>query len=350
MMLRRELAQHLGAIAAAVGPESRLRGLLHSVRGTYPLGRPGSFGPASDIIGWLENPVQDGERIKVLRERAEHLKELLNTLSAQDSFRILHSAEQALENACVKLPEEVAYPDVIRLSLNNFGNALENYFRDRSWVTALEVHETARALDESLGLFDQLIRGMVVTLRGSQADTGVEGGRIELLFDGAMTGEELIEKLQALHDLYEVLSELVGVDVSSEPLGIQHLEFGSLWLTIFGETRVIELLDTYIRAAAGFIHRRTSEGRRSAMVPSGVEDLNKIVQFLPKLEKAGVDTSEIKEEIRRGAYQVAKNLNALLASEGAIEVNGERFNTSTSPRRLSRRADLRLLPPADERE
>jgi len=154
-----------------------------------------------------------------------------------------------------------------------------------------------------------------------------EGFRdISLFFPTTPSVDNLIQKLSALEALYEELCRLLDVSTNEYPLEIIKVEAGSLWLKIFGESRVISLITKFVESTASYLYRNfTSEGKLTA-IPQKVDVINSMLKLSDNLEQSGIDTSVLNENIQQSSIIVAQQLNQLLAGEPAVNVNGESYS------------------------
>jgi hypothetical protein len=125
---------------------------------------------------------------------------------------------------------------------------------------------------------------------------------------------------------YEELCRLLDLSPNEYPLEIIKVEVGSLWLRIFGESRVISLISRFIESTASYLYRNfTSEGKLTA-IPQKVDVINSILKLSDNLEQSGIDNSVLKENIQQSSIIVAQQLNQLLAGEPVVNVNGEVYS------------------------
>ena len=144
-----------------------------------------------------------------------------------------------------------------------------------------------------------------------------------LLLSATTTYGDLLTKLTALNAIYSELCNLIGVSASEYPLLVSKIESGSLWIKVFGESRVITLLTKLTEAGAAYMYRRyTTEGKVTA-IPKQVESVESVLRLAERLESMGIDTSDMKENLQKSGNAISANLNKLLRGESSVTVNGQ---------------------------
>ena len=129
----------------------------------------------------------------------------------------------------------------------------------------------------------------------------------------------------SLENIYLELCMLLKISPNDPPLKISRVEAGSLWIKVFGESKVIVLMTSAIEAAAAYVYRNyTDEGRKTvqaAAIPKDVETLRSILNLVPTLKELDVYSPAMKENIEKSSVMISKSLNQLLANEPSISVN-----------------------------
>lgn len=136
-------------------------------------------------------------------------------------------------------------------------------------------------------------------------------------------------RLTAVGRLYSVVCRLLNVAEEDFPLKIIKIESGSLWIKVFGESRVLGLVERYIDEAASYIYRNfTTEGRISA-VPRNVQALDQVLGLRSSLRDQGLDTENMDHEISNASIHIAKSLNLLLEKQGSVRINGKKLTVGS---------------------
>jgi len=146
--------------------------------------------------------------------------------------------------------------------------------------------------------------------------------------------ETFIAKLESLNVIYIELCRLLDVSTAEYPLRVIKIESGSLWIKLFGESKVIALMTELIKEAAGFVYRNfTAEGKPISNTRQ-VEGIEILLNLESRMKGLGYDTGEIRESITKSAVVIAKKHNILLAGEAKIIVNDETFSVSSATTQL----------------
>lgn len=169
--------------------------------------------------------------------------------------------------------------------------------------------------------FDAALRDVIelqnVAPKGNRA--------IGLYFETKYSVENIISKLQALNSIYVQLCELTGASSIDYPLTIQNLETGSLWVKVFGESKVISLFINLIKSGISYMHRNLTVEGKIEQIPNKLETLDTFLDLSKKLEEIGVDTKDLNDNINNSALVIAKNLNQLLSETSKLEIQSERI-------------------------
>ena len=158
---------------------------------------------------------------------------------------------------------------------------------------------------------------------------------------------DFARRLLALQSIYSELCMLLSVSENDHPLRISKIESGSLWAKVFGESRVVGLMASFIEQTATWIYRTyTSEGKL-ASVPRKIEAIESLLDLTGRLKEAGLDTSEMQSHIVKSAVAVSKQLAVLLDGQASVMVNDQTISVATevSKALLERTMPLRLNTP-----
>lgn len=241
-----------------------------------------------------------------------------------------------------------------------FYRSLESYTADivDLFAPPLDARPVVKQLTKSIGLFADLYGSYLATPTGSTAaplileantlhhliqstfatldviedlasnDTVAQNGELELsiaLYQPTTYGE-LIEKLRALQSIYGELCHLLSVSQVDFPLRIGRVETGSLWLKVFGETRVIQLITSIVEATIGFLHRKFTDEGKIAAVPRKIESLDAVIQMTEKLRALGLDTQEVDTNLKKCAVAISHDLATLLEGQPRVGLNEQLFS------------------------
>ena len=155
--------------------------------------------------------------------------------------------------------------------------------------------------------FNTALRVMI----GQQCIIPIGNTIIDLNYETNSSLENVISKLQVLNSIYLRLCKLVGTSAIDYPLTIRNLKTGSLWIRLFGESKIISLIVQLIRTAISYIDRNLTVEGKIDQIPRKVETLDTFLDLSKKLEEGGFDTRELNDNLNDAALGLAKDLKAL---------------------------------------
>lgn len=238
-------------------------------------------------------------------------------------------------------------PRKLRTGLREFETGFEHYLRAPTAAGALHLFQVARDLSLAIEVTEDVIKSVIRTLT---ATSTLPDGQtlLEIFLVSPVTMAQVRGKLAALEKLYSISAELFGVSESEYPLRVLQMEVGSLWVKLFGETKTIAFITHLIESTIAYGHRNwTSEGKIGAL-PRKIAAVEAILDLSKRLEDAGIDTSEMRDQIQRASVTIADNLNDLLAGEKGVEINGKVLVNDSTPPLIGGTRETRLLRPGPE--
>lgn len=149
---------------------------------------------------------------------------------------------------------------------------------------------------------------------------------LSIILSSKMTLSEFIIKLQSIEQIYEELCSLMNISIIDYPIQISKIESGSLWVKIFGNSKVIALLTDSIKSSAEFIHRNYTKEGEIASIPKKVESIDSLFELRKKLEDAGISTEHIDDNIKKSSILLSNNMNKLLGGEKDITINDTKIS------------------------
>lgn len=210
--------------------------------------------------------------------------------------------------------------------VDQYESFLHNSTREDVLSLILKGQKLKRSFDTYTGL-SRTVKGMVESVE----DVPPEGyEELELLLISDSDYSNTLDKLTAVQKLYAELCSLLTVSTAEYPLIIHKLESGSLWLKIFGESKVIALLTKLIESGAGYLYRTFTTEGRLASIPRQVESVEAVLELSKRLEELGIDTTLIKDNVQKSAVVISSNLSTLLIGSPTIEINEKKFSVGDS--------------------
>lgn len=237
---------------------------------------------------------------------------------------------------------EVDYLKSILNKIDDFANAYDKYISHSIVVNAYQLLNASHEFKKSISLFkDSLFFALKNISNDYECLEGEMAFSITLAY--AENPKDFAEKILAINALYDELCFLLNVSQAESPLRIGKIESGSLFTKLFGDTRVVGLLCSFVERGFDYLHRNYTKEGRIASIPKQLEASNSILDYVKELEKSGVDVSEAKDSLAKGAAIIADNLNILIKGQSSIEINGKQFGNKAEQQALiEKNRDLRI--------
>ena len=238
-------------------------------------------------------------------------------------FNSIRALREALVLLGLEVSSEEATPDAnINSYLNSFENAYEKFIDSYSSYSTLHLVNTGTLLLHSLLSLQEVCNLMLESLEDHYHSENSDG-YLSILLDSDHTYEDFVIKLEALYSLYSEACRLLSVSESDFPLRIIKVESGSIFIKVFGNSKVIELISSLIKDATSFLYRtKTTEGKITS-IPKSVEAIEEVLKLREKLHQQGIEVPGLDEEIAKSSVVVASKLSKLLEGESLVKLNGE---------------------------
>jgi hypothetical protein len=257
--------------------------------------------------------------LEALKRKGGDLQLNLQAFGIGRAFRSIHSLQSKIQGNPVLLTLEDP--------LEDFDKSFEDFVGLYEEKAALQLMLQAGRMQDAIESTGRTIKFLLKSLISHAVIP--EGNKELSLFLGSATSyHNTVVKMTAVEGMYSELCRLLGVSESEHPLQIVKIEAGSLWMKIFGESRVITFMISAIEGGVSFLHRNFTKDGRLREIPNNAETIMSLVGMSQALENRGIDTGELNEGIRLSAVKLANNLNQLLRGEPTVDVNGQRYSIS----------------------
>ena len=264
------------------------------------------------------------------KKNINNVKDLIKKIGISDFLNFIAKMQDEIEFFRSELTSEIYGIDTLSTQVNLMKNAYEsflqnNYHNNHALDFVYHANIFLRYIYTVRGLF----KDIEVNLERNYTQTD-QYNNLSLLLETEHTYQQFVNKLLSLQDLYSEICFLLNVSENDNPLQIVKIESGSLFVKIFGETKVILTISSWIEETTKYFHRNyTQEGKISA-IPRDLEAIEKVLEVTKKLEDAGIDVDEAKEKLQKSSIIVADKLNTLLSGEPDISINQERYSMKAS--------------------
>lgn len=271
------------------------------------------------------NIIKMGESHSKASEASQGFHSLLAQISQQLTTKrpsLLYISLESLRSAFENLAKDPSYEIIltpIRNRIDEFSRLLDNFFSDPRGRNSGPLIAEANALRALLTGF---VSGLTLAKNFVSPGLGKSNAdQISISIPNVETIPAFAEKLLSISVIYSELCQISNISEIDHPLVISKIESGSLFISADGEKKILKLISDIIESSAAFVYRNfTKEGKISA-IPKKLESLEAILQFSERLEQAGIDTTDTKEQLAKTAHALATNLNILIEGQPRITIN-----------------------------
>jgi len=293
-----------------------------------------SFVPLLDAIGQVAAFYDAGaQHVLALADGGDKLNQAAGTLHSRFASlpsvtrnivpRKVYGALEALTSAAGKLEPELqqhAFLAQFMKGVEEFVGAYDSYLMNQSPGGAASLMLIASRLNRQVADVFAALHFITETLE-SKDDAGPPQAVLSLVLYQVRDIGDFAGKLAAFHSLHAEACLLLGTSPQEHPLRIAKIESGSLWIKVFGDTKITQLLAGIVESTLGFLHRQFTKEGKIAAVPRKFESLDSAIQISAKLQALGVDTTEMNDHLRKGAVSLSRNLATLLEDQPRIQLN-----------------------------
>lgn len=248
---------------------------------------------------------------------------LIKELSLPKIFTEIEKTIDKLKhiNSSLEAPVGGGLENLIK-GFSDFQNDFEVLIKGYEATQTLQLISSARAMSLTLKVTVNLVDLMIEKLE-NHVEIKDNEQALSVLFPSTNEYKDVLIKLDTLSDIYSELCPLFGVSASEYPLRVVKVETGSLWVYIIGHTLVIGFVIWLLKAALSYLYRNFTPEGKILSIPREVQVADSILEFTKKLEEAGVDTTQAKEEVNKAIVKTAQKLNRLVGNQPSVEINDE---------------------------
>lgn len=276
-------------------------------------------GPMAEIAAG-GGPLHEGA--KRLNAHLSRVHKTTSTISQRQFFKALEHFQADLAQLTFSQHQSPKLIQSLKQQIEAFSDLYDVFITNGTGYHALPVVLAAQILNTQLQAFMQSLQ-MFDEFVGNHDVAGSAEAPLTIWLPAHFDLKDFGRRLLAVHALYSELCMLLSVSESDYPLRISKIESGSLWAKVFGESKVIDLLISFIKETASWMYRNhTTEGKVSAM-PLKIEAIDALLGLSTKLQAAGMDTSAMDAHIQKSAFVIAKDLGILLDGQASITINDQ---------------------------
>ena len=271
-----------------------------------------------------------------VHENLTRLQKRLAKVSAKELFPRLAQLEQSLLTVSHCLEQEALVIKTIINSVNRFSSAFDTYLESHTYDATIHVFLAGVELETHIKFLKNILYLMRENLEIFQAQEETETV-LSLLFPNEVEFKQFVEKLIAIHMLYEELCQLLTLPIPESPIRLVKVKAGSLWVKVTGEAKVISLMRSLIESSALFVYRNSTSNGTLTTLPRELETLDKVLHFTKRLEENGVNTAAVQDHIQKASLGLVRHLNSLLEGQHSLEINNTVYSNKNG-------AEHNLLP------
>lgn len=241
----------------------------------------------------------------------------------QRSITQLHSIGAPSAKLITGLSDEV----------EEFADIYDGFISSPSADKALPLLLSAKVLYVKFGAIIELLQFIQESVGEYDVPSSSEAS-LSLLLPAHLDVTEFARKLVAIQSLYTELCMLLSVSESTHPLRISKIESGSLWVKVFGESKVIYLVVSFVENAASWLYRNYTVEGKIASIPRRVEAVDSLLRLREQLKESGLDTVGMEEHIEKSAVVISKSLSDLLDGQPSVTLNKQTISIVSEQQKL----------------
>ena len=213
----------------------------------------------------------------------------------------------------------------LQQQIENFAELYDVYLGRQIPLNARNLLASAQRLSNQIPIFIELLSCAREAI-GPQELPSSHDSKISVILPEHFSLKDFAERLLALQSIYSELCALFNVSEVDHPLRIGKVESGSLWALLFGNTRIVEMMASFIERSASWVYRNyTTEGKLNGL-PRKVEAIDALLELTKRLEESNMDVSGMKPNIEKAALMLSKDLMTLIDGQPNITVNDEKLS------------------------
>ncbi|WP_102341173.1 hypothetical protein [Vibrio cyclitrophicus] len=257
----------------------------------------------------------------------------------------VHAFESLLnEYPLIKSSEGSASMSELLDLIDDFMSKYDSHNRSYTENSFIPLSVTALELQALLSTVWFIAKDKALTKECNTVDSYVS---LDLYLANVTTLKSFAAKLGAVDEIYTELLHLYGESTTEFPIIIEHIENGSLWIKIAGHSLTSTALAIIMTSAANYYQDNFTVSGQLKNLPSSVQAANELLKISAVLEKDGIDTTQIKDNIASATRKMSRQLDNLLGDQPAVEVNDKvlRLNDINSQKLIE--ASMKNLPHHD---
>ncbi|WP_339136255.1 MAG: hypothetical protein WGN25_20620 [Candidatus Electrothrix sp. GW3-4] len=242
----------------------------------------------------------------------------------------LKAVSELLQNLFKKLSPD----DENHLSILSSLDKFTLYYQDHVRLyTPESLHKVAGAAYELSIEYNEIISTLslvVYSLSAANYQKADNEELAEFIFGNIKSAIDYSIKIRCLIEIYDRVAAKLEIN-PNHPLKIIKFETGSPWyIKVAGHPITLTIVTNLMIAGAQYIHASYTENSPLNTIPKAAEAADKILKVTSQLKKAGLDVEAQERQVNETISILAKELNALVADQYQMEINGKETKVSGS--------------------
>ncbi|NIF82315.1 hypothetical protein F3J24_02160 [Comamonas sp. Tr-654] len=260
-----------------------------------------------------------------LYQHFKNLPQLTVGISNRQFFKGLEHFQIALKTLKEDWSADEQPFDGLQRHIENFAELYDIYLGQQIPLNARRLLDSAQRLRIKISIFIEFLSSVREAV-GPQEVPSSQDSKISVILPEHFSLKDFAERLLALQSIYSELCALFQVSEVDHPLRIGKVESGSLWALLFGNTRIVEMMASFIERSASWVYRNyTTEGKLNGL-PRKVEAIDALLELTKRMEESNIDVSGMKPNIEKAALTLSKDLTTLIDGQPNITVNDEKLS------------------------
>jgi hypothetical protein len=249
-----------------------------------------------------------------------HARQTTAAINNRQFFRALEHFQKSIDRLKPSNSNETELIFNLNTKVEEFATIYDEFLANQAGENALPLLLAAKTLHVKIKMFFDSLQMIEESISAYDIPGNFEAP-LALLLPAPLNLSEFAHRLLAIQTIYSELCMLLSVSESTHPLRIAKIESGSLWAKVFGESRVIDMMASFVERSASWLYRSyTAEGKIDS-IPRKVDAIDSLLGLTERLEKVGINTSNMKEHIEKSAVAISKSLADILDGQSSITVN-----------------------------
>lgn len=298
------------------------------------------------LPGLGEGGTKLGETAGQIHNHLAHAHRTTSAINHRHFFKALEHFQRSIAELQSTPSPKSELISHLNARIEEFAGLYDEFLSNQSGKHAVPLIFAAQSLQAKLHVFIGSLQLFEEFVGESDIPTSSEAP-FSLWLPAHLDLADFARRLSALQSIYSELCMLLSISENDHPLRVSKIESGSLWAKVFGESRVVGLMVSFVEQTASWMYRTYTREGKLASVPRKVEAIDLLLGLTQRLNEAGLDTAEMHSHIEKSAVAISKDLATLLDGQASVTVNEQTISVGTELSKilLDRITPLRLQSP-----